>query len=183
MAIKLAFSIDKAVTRTIRRRLTSVASGLERATARALNRTTTSTVAFFSKETRKEVNVKAATLKKGVRVQRAKPRNQIAVMNVSGQHVPLIAMGARQTKRGVTVRKYKTGARILLKSAFIQTMKSGHTGVFRRVHNVGRLPIAEMFGPSLISLWVKRDTPISLHAVTRLQKEMNQQIQFLRNKT
>ena len=178
----LSFSVDKVVSKAIRRKLNNVASGIEKATSRALNRTSTSTIAFFSKETRKEVNVKASTLKKGIRKQRARPKNPVAVMNVSGAHVPLIAMGARQTKRGVTVRKYKTGGRILLKGAFIKTMpKSGHIGVFRRV-NESRLPIQEQFGPSLIALWVKRDTPISLHAVTTLQKEMNRQILFLRNK-
>ena len=178
----LSFSIDRVASKAIRKKLNSVASGIEKATARALNRTTTSTVAFFSKETRKQVNVNAAALKKGVRIQKARPKNQIGVMNVTGAHVPLTAMGARQTKRGVTVRKYKTGGRILLKSAFIQTMpKSGHVGVFRRV-NKSRLPIQEQYGPSLIALWVKRDAPISLHAVTTLQKEMNRQILYLRNK-
>jgi len=179
----IALKIDRAVTKRIRKRLTSVATNIERETARALNRAATSTRAFYSKEVRKQVNVKAAVLKRGVKIRRANAKNQVAALDVSGQHVPLIAMGARQTKRGVTVKRYKAGRRILLKGAFITTMpKTGHVGVFRR-KGAPRLPIQEQFGPSLINLWVTRDTPISLHAVTTLQKEMNARILRLRNRT
>ena len=178
----LSISIDRVASRAIRKKLYNVAKNIERAQSAAANRTATSTRAFFSKETRKEVNVKAARLKKATRIRRAKPANPIALIDVSGQHIPLIDMGARQTRRGVTVRKYKLSARVLLSSSFIQTMpKSGYRGVFRR-RSRRRLPIDQQFGPSIINLWRKRDVQITRHAVATLAKQLKQQIEFYRNR-
>jgi hypothetical protein len=72
---------------------------------------------------------------------------------------PLINYGAKQTKKGVTVR-VKNG-RTTLRHAFIATMPNGHKGVFervgsghKRVTKKGRsymsgLPIKELYGPSI----------------------------------
>jgi hypothetical protein len=57
----------------------------------------------------------------------------------SGKEIPLAKYPARQTKRGVSVLVNK-GKRKLVRGAFLATMKSGHTGVFRR-EGKQRLPI------------------------------------------
>ena len=62
----------------------------------------------------------------------------------SGEKVPLVAYGPRQTKKGVSV-SVNVGKRTLVKGAFIATMKSGHKGVFVR-RGKGRLPIRELAG-------------------------------------
>lgn len=49
----------------------------------------------------------------------------------------------RQTRAGVSVG-INAGARSLIKSAFVATMKSGHTGVFKR-EGTARLGIKELF--------------------------------------
>lgn len=64
-------------------------------------------------------------------------------LRVSGKGVKLIDYGARQTKKGVRV-KVNVGSSKVVKSAFIATMKSGHTGVFVRT-GPGRLPLKELF--------------------------------------
>lgn len=56
--------------------------------------------------------------------------------------IPLQKLGATQTSKGVRVRM-----RGSYKSAFIATMKSGHTGVMMRT-SAARLPIRELFGPN-----------------------------------
>lgn len=187
------FSIDKIAQKAIRGKLKSAAKNLSRAQASAANRTATSTVAFFSKTTRKEVNVKAARLKKGTVIKRATPQSPTSNIFVSGEHIRLIEMGASKTKRGpVKVRVYKTSGRKVLKSAFMATMSSGHRGVFRRTSKQhmsarkGRTKhseaIDEQFGPSIMNLWKRRDVAITRHALNTLQKELKRQIQFYRNR-
>ena len=56
--------------------------------------------------------------------------------------IHLYKLGARQTRRGVTVRGRGSYA-----SAFIAQMKSGHRGVMMR-EGSSRLPIRELFGPN-----------------------------------
>lgn len=82
----------------------------------------------------------------------------------SGEAIPLIEYPNRQLRRGVSVA-INASKRVLIKSAFMATMKSGHTGIFTRrttgahgpltkgqskanasgVYKVGRLPIDELF--------------------------------------
>lgn len=64
-------------------------------------------------------------------------------MKVSGEPVPVSSLPHRQTRKGVSVA-INTGKRSFIRSAFIATMKSGHTGVFLR-RGAGRLPIDEAF--------------------------------------
>lgn len=65
-------------------------------------------------------------------------------MDVSGREVPLVDFpNPRQTRKGASVG-VNTGKRTLVKGAFLATMKSGHTGIFRR-EGKARLPIKELF--------------------------------------
>ena len=176
------FSFDTTVSKSIQKRLSRVANSLERAAATAQNRTATSTVAFFSRSVRQDVNVKAARLKKATRIHRARPSKPVAIIDITGAHITLADMGARQTRKGVSVRQLKAGGREVLKSAFIATMRSGHVGVFRRTGKA-KLPIKELYGPSPINLWKHREIAISRHALSTLAKEMTRQIQYYRSKS
>jgi hypothetical protein len=64
-------------------------------------------------------------------------------LDVSGAPIPLAELPYRQTAQGVEV-EIKPGKQSLVKSAFVATMKSGHTGIFRR-RGAKRLPIDEGF--------------------------------------
>ena len=82
-------------------------------------------------------------------------RKAVVYVNAGGDHatmlmragwVPLYAMGgARQTKSGVTVRRWGHH-----KGAFIARMRSGHVGVFAR-DGRGRLPISEKWGANPVA--------------------------------
>lgn len=91
--------------------------------------------------------------------------------------IPLYALGARQTKTGVTVR-----LRGSYKSAFLATMSNGHRGVMKR-SGKARLPIHELYGPNpahdvtnnpddyldLLSQMIERELmPRMLHELGRL---------------
>ena len=104
--------------------------------------------------------LKAADVKKGLRVQRATQGSKRASVIASGRPIPLIKYTARQTSKGVTVNVQK--GRKLIAGAFIATMPSGHQGVYvreaggkhRKVNARGKaswhqLPIRELFGPSV----------------------------------
>jgi hypothetical protein len=69
-----------------------------------------------------------------------------ARLTVTGRRIPLIDFRARQTRTGVSYRL--PGGRNTVPGGFIQTMRSGHRGVFKR-RGRPRLPIDELFGPSL----------------------------------
>ena len=82
-------------------------------------------------------------------------------LTAKAKPVPLLAFGARQTKRGVSVEVTK-GKRTIIPHAFIATMQSGHKGVFvrkgskqiaRKGSYVGkaRQPIKELFSASVAS--------------------------------
>lgn len=64
-------------------------------------------------------------------------------MRVGNAPTRVIDLGARQTKAGVTF-SVNAGKRSFIRGAFIQTMSSGHTGVFFR-RGKARLPIDEAF--------------------------------------
>jgi hypothetical protein len=78
-------------------------------------------------------------------------------MDVSGAPVPVAAFPHRQTKRGVSVA-INQGARALIRSAFVATMRSGHRGVFTRAGpGSPRLPIKELFSTRVSDVF--RDNP------------------------
>ena len=182
-------SIDRVVTRRIRNRMRHVARNLGRAQAAAINRTITGTIAQGSKLIRSEVNVKAARIKKNIKKDRATAGRPTGYFDVSGAHVPVSDMGARQTRAGVTYKRYRSGGRMLIKGAFIATVgrlkpgreSSGHRGVFRR-EGKKRLPINEQWGPSIMAIWQHREDRINLYAVGRLNRELIHQIEYYRSR-
>jgi hypothetical protein len=72
-------------------------------------------------------------------------------MRVKNVATPVSDYPYRQVRAGVSVGINK-GSRGLIQSAFVATMKSGHTGVFRRVGR-GRLPIKELFTTRIVDVF------------------------------
>lgn len=168
-------AFDPRSVRRLQRKLRSLGKAADRASATAANRAARSTVAEFSRNTRRDVPVKAARLKKLAKVRKATRGRPVAEIRISGAHVPLTDMGARQTKKGVSVRLTKGGGRKVYKRAFVTTMKSGHRGVYRRTTRA-RLPIEEMFGPSGIGMWRHRERHLARHGMSQLEKELRSAI-------
>lgn len=112
------------------------------------------------------------------KISRATGSYPVATISLSGAHVPLADMGATQPKRGtgVKVRQTKAGGRKLIKGAFIRTMSSGHTGVYRRTTKRS-LPIKELYGPSAMNLWKHRERSLMAHGAAQLKKELKRAIQ------
>jgi hypothetical protein len=102
------------------------------AVVRALNRTIDAVKTRASREVRAAgYKLKAADIKKAIRINRATPGRMRADATASGRPIPLVQYGAKQTGKGAVSVDVLNG-RKTLKHAFIATMTSGHTGVFER---------------------------------------------------
>lgn len=100
-----------------------------------------------SKRIRARKRIKARYITRALQLRRAKGTDIASMewaIDVSGEPVPLVAYPHRQTKQGVSVEVNK-GKRTLVRGSFVASMRSGHTGVFRR-RGRARLPIDELRG-------------------------------------
>ncbi len=164
------------------RDLRQIRNGAPLAITRAINRTLTATKTTISREVRKDYNLKAGTVKKHLRISKAaawqmryegRYRGEVKAI---GKPLKLRHWGARQTKKGVTVKILKSRGRLLYPRAWIHSgmwtavkdrnpyrrVKTGRWGrsgalvfnqsvevVFQRLPGAGRLPIYTPFGPSV----------------------------------
>lgn len=130
------------------------------AASRALNKTAAQAKTQAAREIRNQYNISTRIIGRHIHLHRATPATLTASVSAEGEKLPIVAFGARQTKRGVTAQ-IKRGARRLIRSAFVATLRSGHRGVFARGQYAGRgfvrrtrrirpypkpdLPITELF--------------------------------------
>ncbi|MEO8806599.1 MAG: phage tail protein [Burkholderiaceae bacterium] len=131
------------------------------ALVRSLNKMADQVLVASSREVRSAgYGLKAADIKRALRVKRASQSQLTATVIASGRPIPLIQYGARQTAKGVTVNVLN--GRKLIPGAFIATMPTGHRGVFvlqpggkhKKVQKGGKaswhqLPIRELYGPAI----------------------------------
>jgi len=104
-----------------------------KAVTRSINRTASKVKTEISTKARSETTVKAKFAKAGITIPRkATLSNMASKVRVSGKRIPLIGFSARQVKKGVSGRIFKSEKIILRPRAFIATMRSGHKGVFWR---------------------------------------------------
>jgi len=92
---------------------------INKAITRALNRAAKSAVVIGSRKIREIYNIKAVDIKKAVKIRKATLRNTEAELQITGEPIPFKYFGAKQTRKGVTVRIKKTEPRKLIRSAFI----------------------------------------------------------------
>lgn len=133
----------------------------DKATSRALNEMADQVKVAASRQIRDVgYKLRIATIKKGISVKRASPRNLKATVVARGSPLPLIEFSARETSKGVSVSVLQ--GRKVISGAFIATTPSGHRGVFvreagakhKKMTTRGKpswhaLSIRELFGPSV----------------------------------
>jgi hypothetical protein len=142
------------------KKLGATAIGSTEAITRALNKTAITARAQAARSIRDVgYGIKVSSVKGSISIRRATSQDLKAVVTATGRPIPLIAYGARQTSKGVSVN-VKNGRKEIA-HAFIATMASGHKGVFVRTGNTHKrvvrggkgsrsgLPIKELFGPSI----------------------------------
>ena len=154
-------------------------NSLPKVMSRGLNRTATEARTRASRLLSQKIGVKVKDIRERVTLQRASYSKWRSFVKISRRRIPLISFGARQTKKGVTYKK--EGERILIRHAFKATMKSGHTGIFKRKFS-SRLPISELRGPSLGQVFVgapEAADAIYRESMQRLSKNIHDQVRLI----
>lgn len=122
---------------------------------RSLNSTIKKAKVDTSRAIGREVRLKQGDIKKGIQIRKASRGRMVAIMKLSKKRYGLIKFAARQLIKGVSFSIKRSGGRRRLRTAFRQTMPiRGHKGVFRRRKTTTpRLPIVELFGPSIAGVF------------------------------
>jgi len=147
-----------------------------RPVARALNRAAGSGRTLLSREIAEDMSLRVGYVRDRLTLRDAQPDQWRASVTPSGKRLPLLQFGARDVRpRGVSARVQ--GTRTRYRSAFIATMKSGHVGVFAR-KGKKRLPIQELFGPSIPHVFGKYLPAAQARAEEQLMKNMEHELQY-----
>jgi hypothetical protein len=167
-----------------KRLLDELGQATPRIAAGAINKAGAKVRTFLKRAVAQDTGLQAGVVSKGIELRRATGRNLTASVVVTGRRIPLIEFGARgpepsRGKGGGVSYRGKGGQRQRIPEAFIATMKSDHRGVFKR-STLDRLPIQELFGPSLpIVARSKADEAVAL-GERELVIELETALRFIR---
>ena len=157
----LTVQINPGQYKALKHLLNTLPKEIPRVMTRAINKVAKATFTRIIKRITKDYAVKSKELKeRNLTLRRANFRNQTAIIKIKGRRIRLLAFRARQLKKGVSYQIKKSRGRRKV-YAFMEsppgtgrptTMSSGHKGVFRR-KGKARLPIIELFGPSIPAIF------------------------------
>lgn len=154
------------------------AESMPKAIASAINKMAAQVKTAASREIRGAgYNLKASTIKAGIRIKRASSGDLSASVIASGRPIPLIEFAAQDIyPRGVSVKVFK--GRKVIKDAFIVRLKNGHRAVCvrkpeakaKKVERNGKpawsgLPIRQLYGPSLPDAMVNKAVEQAIRAM------------------
>lgn len=173
--VKIKCTID---AHQVKAGLEALGKDAPKASARAINRTLATVNTQAVRGIAEDLGVAQKHVRPSLRIYRANTNSLRGSLQGTGRRIPLYDFAARQTKKGVSYRMQ--GQRKTIASAFIATMRSGHTGVFARKGGAKRLPIAELKGPSVPHVFRKHITS-ALRAFTESEfgKNLRHEIGYL----
>lgn len=102
-----------------------------KAGARALNEVAKQARTHANKRLREVYNIRHGALNREIKIIPANQGNLVARLTLQDKPIGLIKFSTRQVSSGVNV-SIKVGSNKIIRSAFVQTMESGHKGVFVR---------------------------------------------------
>lgn len=171
-------------TDTILVSLDNVPRSILRASVRAMNRGMTSGRSVMAKAVSADLKLKQKDVRDALVLKQANITNPSASLAASLKRIPLVDFGARGPEpsrakgRGVT---YNVGrSKSLVPDAFLAVMASGHRGVFTRKGNK-RLPIKELFGPSLGRVFITYKPAATARALEMFQKNFGHELEVETN--
>lgn len=152
------------------------------AIARALNRATASMRTVQTRGIAKDLGLAQAPIRKAMTIDQATASHHVAKLIATGARIPLYAFKpspkdpqVRRRTGGVSYRL--PGGRGRVPNAFIARMDSGHIGVFVRKGR-RRLPIRELFGPSIPQVFGKLSPEALARGQEQLIKETAHELKF-----
>lgn len=135
-----------------------VREGAPRAIVRGLNRAIQAARTSEVRNISADTGLKASDVRNALTMKQAYMGSFEASLAAGVKRVPLLDFKARGPEpsrgKGRGVSYAMQGGRETIPSAFIATMRSGHRGVFAR-KGAARLPIKELFGPSIGKVFMK----------------------------
>lgn len=127
-------------TKGVDLRLKEAAAASDRAVSKAGGDAIRAMKTVASRKVRERKAIKAGELSTKLRISYpTRTEEKLWRLGIPAQVMPVIMYPARPTKKGVSVL-INVGSRVVIPSAFIARMKSGHVGVFRRVGQASRVP-------------------------------------------
>ncbi|HRQ47770.1 MAG TPA: phage tail protein [Rhodocyclaceae bacterium] len=164
------------VERALRGMKNGTATVVTRASNKAIRKAQTAAVRGIAKEL---PGIRQKRIRSAMSLKLARRTDWTASVSARGARIPIIDLAARQTQRGVTYRTQD--GRRLIPGAFIATMSSGHRGAYKRVGR-HRLPIVELYGPSIPRVFVQErvERPMDQAAREEWAREALRQIELLR---
>jgi hypothetical protein len=154
----------------------------QRATMRALNRALVTGRAAMASAVAKDMGLKVRDAKDAIKADEATTTKLQVALRASLKRRPLMDFAAKGPLpsmgkgRGVTYRIGQRG-RGRIENAFLAVMKSGHRGVFRRVGK-GRLPVIELFGPSIGHVFEQHRDEVTQAMVTAFDARLAHELRF-----
>jgi hypothetical protein len=143
----------------------------DKAIALALRQTANNAKVRASGLIAKHMTIKTSTVKTRIYTDFVRPGTYVTNIRCSRKPIPLGEFPHTQTAAGVMTRAW--GKPQLLTSAFSATMKGGHTGIFRRRPGAGRLPIYELWGPTVSGTFTTPDVRTAIEKRIREQLPKN----------
>jgi hypothetical protein len=140
-------------------------SRMPRIVRTALNQTSSSAKKKSAAELAGKVKLSVGAIKKNIRQVRATYTLWRSSLDYHNARVPLIKFGARKGKTGVSYQIDPKSGRKTMKHVFIQTMPSGHKGVYGR-QGADRFPLYEVMGPSVAGIMDR-----AIEVLTRVTNE------------
>jgi hypothetical protein len=156
----------------------AIAAFKDRATpaiVRALNRSGVSAQTVMRREVSNDMGLRQKDVP--ISTEKATGQNLTATVIGQGKRIALMDFSARETKRSGVRAKLPTGAG-KYPHAFIRTMPSGHRGVFQRKPGSRRLPIYELYGPSIPHVFMKHADTGMARGQEQLIKNLTHELRF-----
>jgi len=204
---------DKAKLERIRRQLSGIPGAMPKVMSRAINRTAVSARAEIVRRLASEISATQTSIRRDIRIRKATRSVWAATIDLLTKRMPLIKFGARALRKGVSYQVSRSGGRKKIvgdpAEVFIQTLPSGHKGVWRRVGSallrgkaakqargtlrgrgasaskIGRLPIIELMGPSMGQVFEAAPGiawQVRQEASVRLERNIDQQVTYILEK-
>lgn len=207
MPANITIKMDQAELDKITTMLAEFPNSAKKVRVRAVNKTLTGVRTDATNAISDEVTATKTAIRSTFGLLKSNYSDERGIIYSKGAPLPLIAYSARQTNKGVTAQIDRTDARVLWPSAFISTVRTaqqaasgieGHKGVFSRKKppyktkaspslpwkRFGRpelrLPIKEMYGPSIPNVFA-RETAMKkslASADERLQKNVDHELDY-----
>lgn len=127
----ISVSVEQAVKEMRREFRDLTNQEFNKGVARAINHTLGKAKTASNREIRTIYNISAKHVNEAFKVKKAGPAELYALLIAQGKPLPLRIFKPVQNSDGVSIMVRK-GQRQTIKSAFLTTMPSGHTGVFAR---------------------------------------------------